>query len=345
MAGIGFELRRILARDSYSATLRAYVYAGLISSGPWVLSIISVMLIGFLSLGIVLPSALVRQFLVTVTYLMASSLIITGGLQLFFTRFVSDRLFEKRLDMILPNLLGVLFIITVGCGMLGAVVLALLFDQSFTYRTLVLANFVVLCDLWIVIIFLSGMKQYNRILIIMFCGYALMVLSALLLRHWQLDGLLLEGVNGTGGSVYLSVPLSGSIPADGVFVIADDAGGGTTLVGNADLVADADFQNGPDSILLRDGDTVLDAVGYGDFSSAVFAGEGSPAVAVPAGSSLARLNPSLDTDDNLADFTALALPTPGTVPVSAVPLPAPLGLLLSGLAGLGVVARRKHGAG
>jgi hypothetical protein len=35
------------------------------------------------------------------------------------------------------------------------------------------------------------------------------------------------------------------------------------------------------------------------------------------------------------------LPTPGAVPVSAVPVPAPLGLLLSGLAGLGVVARRK----
>ncbi len=32
MAGIGFELRKILARDSYTATLRAYVYAGLNSS-------------------------------------------------------------------------------------------------------------------------------------------------------------------------------------------------------------------------------------------------------------------------------------------------------------------------
>ena len=40
MAGIGFELRRILVKDSYTSTLRAYIYAGLISSGPWVLSII-----------------------------------------------------------------------------------------------------------------------------------------------------------------------------------------------------------------------------------------------------------------------------------------------------------------
>lgn len=83
MAGIGFELRKILSRDSYSATLRAYLYAGLISSGPWVLSIISVMLIGVISLGVVVPDNTVRQFLVTVTYLMASSLIYTGGAQLF----------------------------------------------------------------------------------------------------------------------------------------------------------------------------------------------------------------------------------------------------------------------
>lgn len=119
MAGIGFELRKILSRDSYTSTLRAYVYAGLISSGPWVLSIISVMLIGFLSIGVVIPDTLVRQFLVSVTYLMATSLVVTGGLQLFFTRFISDRLFERRYDMILPNLLGILLIVTVAAGLLA----------------------------------------------------------------------------------------------------------------------------------------------------------------------------------------------------------------------------------
>ena len=34
MAGIGFELRKLLARDNLLALLRAYAYAGVISSGP-----------------------------------------------------------------------------------------------------------------------------------------------------------------------------------------------------------------------------------------------------------------------------------------------------------------------
>ncbi|MCY1259956.1 putative exopolysaccharide Exporter (EPS-E) [compost metagenome] len=191
MAGIGFELRRILSRDSYSATLRAYLYAGLISSGPWVLSIISVMLIGIMSIGVVVPDILVRQFLITVTYLMAGSLIFTGGLQLFFTRFISDRLFEKQRELIMPNLVGILLLVTIASGTLAIVLLAALFDEPFVYRLLVMANFVVLCNLWLVIIFLSGMKAYRRILGVMFVGYLLMVVSAWLLRFLQLEGLLL----------------------------------------------------------------------------------------------------------------------------------------------------------
>jgi hypothetical protein len=159
-----------------------------------------------------------------------------------------------------------------------------------------------------------------------------------------LDGLSLEGVNGTDGSVYLTQALTGVIPGDGVFLIADDSGDGTTLVGDADLVLDIDFQNGPDSIVLRDGAGVLDALGYGDFTAAVFAGEGGAAPDAPAGSSLARLDPLTDSNDNLGDFAVLGTPTPGSVPVvSAVPLPPALGLFLSGIVGLFGVSRNRTG--
>ncbi|POA20277.1 histidine kinase [Pseudomonas sp. FW300-N1A1] len=203
MAGIGFELRRILSRDSYTATLHAYLYAGLISSGPWVLSIVSVMLVGSISLGLLLPDVLVGQFLVTVTYLMASSLILTGGLQLFFTRFVSDLLYEHQHERILPNLLGILLLVTLAAGVLGTIVLSLLFDESLIFRVLVLANFVVLCNLWLVIIFLSGMKAYNRILLVMLVGYSLMVASAYALSFLQLPGLLLALLIGHSALLFL----------------------------------------------------------------------------------------------------------------------------------------------
>ena len=80
-----------------------------------------------------------------------------------------------------------------------------------------------------------------------------------------LDGLTLEGINGSNGDVTPSLALFGTIPADGFFVVADDVGDGTTFVPDADLVLNFDFQNGPDSVVLHDGGLVLDAVGYGVF--------------------------------------------------------------------------------
>jgi hypothetical protein len=156
-----------------------------------------------------------------------------------------------------------------------------------------------------------------------------------------LDGWLLEGVNGSDGSVYRSVVLTGVIPLDGVFLIGDDSGDGSTLVSDADLVLEIDFQNGPDSVVLRNGATVLDSLGYGDFSGQVFAGEGNAAPDGPSGSSLARHNPLLDTDNNFDDFMVLDLTTPGAVPVSAVPVPPAIALFLSGIVGLVGVARKR----
>ena len=60
----------------------------------------------------------------------------------------------------------------------------------------------------------------------------------------DLAGLVIQGINGTGGTVTDNIALSGLIPADGLFVIADGLADGTTQVANADLIANFDFQNG-----------------------------------------------------------------------------------------------------
>ncbi len=81
----------------------------------------------------------------------------------------------------------------------------------------------------------------------------------------SLDGLVLEGVNGSNGATGPTLVLSGVFPEDGFFVLADDRGDGASDVADADLVRNFDFQNGPDSIVLRRGELVIDALGYGEF--------------------------------------------------------------------------------
>jgi hypothetical protein len=157
----------------------------------------------------------------------------------------------------------------------------------------------------------------------------------------SLDGLVLEGINGSNGAITHSLALAGTMPADGLFVVADDAGGGATLVPGADFVLNFDFQNGPDSLVLRSGDAVLDAVGYGVFGAGdFFAGEGAAAPDGPAGSSLARRFANVDSGDNLADFTVLDVPTPGSAPLAPIPEPATAVLLWGGPLGLAHAGRR-----
>ncbi|WP_207005288.1 exopolysaccharide Pel transporter PelG [Trinickia mobilis] len=197
MAGIGFELRKMLRRNTLLGMMQAYAYAGLISSGPWILSIVGILMIGVLSLPFVLPTTLITQFQVSVTYLISTSLVLTGPLQLAYTRFTSDRLFEKRDDLVLSNYHAVAFVVTVASALLGGLAAWLLFpSQTAGYRLLMLTGFVVVANIWIATIFLSGMKQYMAIIFVFLAGYALTTCAALALNRYGLSGLMAGFVSG-----------------------------------------------------------------------------------------------------------------------------------------------------
>ncbi len=148
----------------------------------------------------------------------------------------------------------------------------------------------------------------------------------------SLSGLTIEAINGAGGGVTHTLALSGTIGASGLFVVADGVAGGGTQVANADLVLDFDFQNGPDSVVLRDAGGALDAVGYGAFGAGdTFAGEGAAAPDPAPGLAIARRFADLDTNDNAADWVA-GTPTPGAATFQAVPEPSPLLLFAPALA-------------
>lgn len=131
----------------------------------------------------------------------------------------------------------------------------------------------------------------------------------------NLNGYTLVGVNGDGGSEYATIDLSGhTIPGDGYFVVAQD-----NTVLNYDMIdTGTNWQNANyqgtgegDNVLLKQGTTVIDAVGYGTFTPAgTFVGEGDPAPDV-TGASIGRSPDGVDTNNNADDFAEFASPTPG----------------------------------
>ncbi len=190
MAGIGFELRKLLQKDSFFGLLQAYGYAGIISSGPWILSILGVMAVGSLSLMLNTDAQQVGSFLISITYLTAFSLITGGWLQLMLTRFISDRLFEDKSEEILPNLMGALLVTTLTSLVTGVIVWPLFPDESILYRVIMLASLLVLSDIWVLVIMMSGLRSYYRVLIAFVVGYGSTILLSLAFREYGLEGLL-----------------------------------------------------------------------------------------------------------------------------------------------------------
>src|SRR5688572_7741658 len=155
MAGVGLQIRELLAKGSYTGLASAYGYAALISCGPWVLSIMAVLAIGVFAPGDGISEARVTQFLVSITWSTAVSLVLTGPLQLLFGRFVADRIYEKQDEQILPNLFGAMLLIGAVGGALASAFVLVELDETFICSALLVANFVILCEGWLLLVLLS----------------------------------------------------------------------------------------------------------------------------------------------------------------------------------------------
>ncbi|MCA1981040.1 MAG: exopolysaccharide Pel transporter PelG, partial [Calditerrivibrio sp.] len=191
MAGIGFELRKILKEDSLLSLFKVYGYAAVLSSGPWIISILSIIFVGIVNIKLTNNNEPAIQFQVIVTYLVAFSLIFTGFFQLSFTRYVADRIFEKDFYRVLPNYFGLIAVtifITLIFSIPGAVIIFP--DSSNLLRVVAVSSFVILCCLWNTNSLLLGLKEYKRITLYFFVGYLLVVVLAILFRKMGVEGYL-----------------------------------------------------------------------------------------------------------------------------------------------------------
>ncbi|MFQ5652326.1 MAG: exopolysaccharide Pel transporter PelG [bacterium] len=162
MAGIGFELKKIFEKDTYIDTFRGVFYSTSIAGGPIFFSILSLVLLGIFSTSFLARKDL-EIFLVTLVYIFAFSLISTGVGQLLITRYLSDLIYEKKLDQILPTFTTVLATTIVLQTIIG-LPFFLTWEFDFLYKLTALMLFIAVGCTWQLMIFLSAVKNYRIVL-------------------------------------------------------------------------------------------------------------------------------------------------------------------------------------
>jgi polysaccharide biosynthesis protein PelG len=171
MAGIGFELKRAIHETSYVGTIRGYLFAAVISSGPWLLSILTMALLGVISIGF-LPFQDRDLIAGTATHSFALSLVTTGVIQMFVTRYLADKLYMEQTEAIAPAYVSVLVVSCLG-QFLFIMLLLSRTSLPLSYQLPAAAFYVAICGIWLSMVFLSAARDYVTIVGCFALGYGI----------------------------------------------------------------------------------------------------------------------------------------------------------------------------
>jgi uncharacterized membrane protein len=211
MAGIGFALRQLAARDSLNAGLRSQLHAITVTSGPWLLTV--------LALGIVelfarepLGQDAYRVFSSIIVYNFAFSLVLAAPIVMVVTRRLADMLFARDVSEATGMLMGSLTTVFVLQAAVAVPFYGFIVDLTLEERLLAFACFLMVGGIWLVSAFLSALKSYGSITAIFAVGMsAASALSVWLAPEHGSVGLL---AGFTGGMAVLLFALIARVLAE-----------------------------------------------------------------------------------------------------------------------------------
>lgn len=180
MAGIGFSLKKLFQKKGVFNLCRAYGYAGLICAGPMILGVVLLVSIAFLSM-LAGMSRHDRELLnCMLTYCLLASLTTTSLFNMPVTRYVSDMLYEEKLEKVMPSFYGSIGIMLVG-GCLLWIVFLFFSGVSIIYRLLCLWFYAILIVTWMEMNYLTALKDYKALVVDFAVSLGIGLLLALLL--------------------------------------------------------------------------------------------------------------------------------------------------------------------
>lgn len=183
MAGIGFELKELFQKESYTSRMKAYMYSTLVAAGPWIVSVLIVNVLLLLSKLHFSDLGQRDLFMGTIVYSFVFSQIATAPWQLLITRYLSDRLYAREYASVRPSFQGVTVVVFIGCFVFGWAYYSGK-DLPLLYKHMAFSLFAILSMTWILMVYLTAIKNYVIISKAYITGGAVSVgLSYVLMNH------------------------------------------------------------------------------------------------------------------------------------------------------------------
>ena len=164
MAGVGFELKKLFRRNGgYMNTIKAYSVTAVVTEGPMVLCM--VMLFALRRLLRMWGAVYGTQeiYLITTTYMMIFSLIISNTFLMFVSRFISDCIYEEHKERILPSFFSIITYLLFLGGIIGGIYVLLL-EIPAVHKLLNFLQFEIMLIMWVQMAYLSAIKKYLKVL-------------------------------------------------------------------------------------------------------------------------------------------------------------------------------------
>ena len=190
MAGIGFELRKLVERDDLLGIAEGYGYAALAASGPWLFTILSLAAIFLLGAPANSPREL-AIFRIIIVYNFSFSLVLTAPGAMVMTRYLADAIYARDVREVPASMLGGL-LLTYGVTVPFAAFLYIgRAHLDGPTRAAALLNFLLIAAIWLVSVFLTSLKDYRGLTTSFGVGMLLAAAGAAIFSiPWAVAGML-----------------------------------------------------------------------------------------------------------------------------------------------------------
>lgn len=182
MAGIGFVLRKLARKDDIFSVIQAYFHSALISTGPWLFTVLAIGITVSVC-GQFSTNEALLEFRLVIMYNFAFSFVLSGPIYMAVTRYLSDCIYQRQLEGASGLLLGALaFMFAV---QLPLVIYFYFFYAHFSFGIALsaTANFLIITGIWLIGVFLSAIKDYTVITRTFAVGLLLAVVASIKLGN------------------------------------------------------------------------------------------------------------------------------------------------------------------